>query len=39
MAVGVQQSRSAGAQAPQSRHHRQRDRAVTAEHQSKVAAR
>jgi hypothetical protein len=39
MAVDVQQSRSAGAQAPQSRHHPQRDRAVTAKYQSKVAAR
>jgi len=39
MAVDVQQSRSPGAPALQSRHHRERDRAVAAEHQSKVAAR
>ena len=39
MAVEVEQSRSAGAQAPQGRHHREHDRAVTAQHESKVAAR
>jgi hypothetical protein len=39
MAVDVQQSGSAGAQAPQGGHHPEHDRAVAAEHQSKVAAR
>jgi hypothetical protein len=39
MAVEVQQSGSGCPQAPQSRHHREHDRAVAAEHESKVAAR
>ena len=39
MPVGVQQPGSAGAQAPQSRHHREHDRAVAAQHQSNIAAR
>ena len=38
MAIQIQQSRDTGAQLPQGRYHPKRDRAVTAEDQSKVAA-